>query len=51
MPGNAALFCVLLAIALHKSDPGGSAPAAPPTRSLAGPHDPRSVRAGRAARA
>jgi N-acyl-D-amino-acid deacylase len=28
-------------------DPGGFAPAGPPTRSLAGPHDPRSVRAAR----
>ena len=27
---------------------GGFAPAHPPARSLAGPHDPRAVRAGRA---
>ena len=30
----------------HKSDPGGFAPADPPTPSLAGPHDPRSAPAG-----
>jgi hypothetical protein len=35
-------------LAFFYLDPGGSAPADPPTRSLAGPHDPRSVRPGRA---
>ena len=34
---------------LHHN-PGGFAPAAPPTRSLAGPRDPRSVRAARSPR-
>jgi SAM-dependent methyltransferase len=40
-----------VAIMVHDRDfigiPGGFAPAAPPTRSLVGPHDPHSVRAAR----